>query len=731
MVEYLDRDIPLKHGLDDETWVSLPAAEKFSLLAPSDRQAILEQARECTKDFSYAARNYFWIVNQKKQDQLMSLWQGQHLILQKWYDLKEKYPKKAQKIIIVKARRLGCSYLIEAMLAWRSMFFPNTRGLVVSVDEDSAADLFSIMAHIYTKLPWWLKPMLAAYKYREGIFFDNPDEQMRTYRPGLNSKVEVQFASQVSGVGQGRAIDALHCSEVSDWPEGKAEDILEADLTPALDENNEVFGFLESTGRGAGTYFHKLWKTCERRMERAEWYPVFLPWFFETKRVLAPPGGWHLQKPEAKMRDRVAKEWAQCSHCREYRRLLIHGELTIGTECPECGQGTFQSVMLGDDQLFWKQDKREQAEEKGKPALKKHLQEFATTPEEAFQLQGNTFFDDRCMEWVNFGIRDPIKAGKIYRGSTVDNEYHPPEIHGASGKNGRCYVKTCKDDHRHDDILFQVWEEPIPGRRYSVGVDPSDGLGEDYGVIWVNKIGERGGPDEQVAMFRDNNTSPKELAYYANVIGRWYNDALMSVEYNVAQACGNDLVDFWQYPNLFQWSARDAVQNRPLRWHWYTRVNTKPLLNDTAKHWLQGCVWIVRAKEFAHEMTVYTKDRAGSVVVRAIRGENDDVLMAAMIALYCPHERDSDESGRIPVMARVEEEKPARYKMVCTRCHFTWGAQNPELEYRCPVEGCGCIRLRAESLEANPGAAYDHEQLQHLLAGRSATRPRDPTHDSL
>ena len=85
MVDWLDQGLPSKLKITLEDWDQLPSSDKFESCSPSDRQAIMEQARDCSDDFSYAARNFFFITTKKKQDQLFELWESQYLILQEFY----------------------------------------------------------------------------------------------------------------------------------------------------------------------------------------------------------------------------------------------------------------------------------------------------------------------------------------------------------------------------------------------------------------------------------------------------------------------------------------------------------------------------------------------------------------------------------------------------------------------------------------------------------------------
>jgi len=87
---------------------------------------------------------------------------------------------------------------------------------------------------------------------------------------------------------------------------------------------------------------------------------------------------------------------------------------------------------------------------------------------------------------------------------------------GLVGLEGRCYVNGCNVDHRHDETPYTEWEEPQPDRLYTIGVDVSEGIGQDYSVIFVNRLG---GPlasrNEQVAFGETTTPSQKNWLFIA------------------------------------------------------------------------------------------------------------------------------------------------------------------------------------------------------------------------
>ena|ERR1035437_100228 len=107
--------------------------------------------------FVYGARNYFWIKTKEQGEMLLSLLPSQESLLEVMIEMRDK--GLPQKIMIIKSRKLGFSTLIEALIAWKTMYFCNQEGMVISFDPESGAYLFGMMQLIYDRMPWWMKPM--------------------------------------------------------------------------------------------------------------------------------------------------------------------------------------------------------------------------------------------------------------------------------------------------------------------------------------------------------------------------------------------------------------------------------------------------------------------------------------------------------------------------------------------------------------------------------------------
>jgi hypothetical protein len=684
---------------------------KYGSLTTKDRRVIEDESAKCRGSFEYAARNYFWIVDKFNRDILFNLWPSQELILDRMHSLKAK--GRAQKLMLLKARQLGCSTLIEAMIAWRTIFFSNMNALVVSVNEEKSTKLFAKMLHIYDRLPWWLQPMIAARKYEEGIWFDNPDGSSRRDFPGINSRVMVQHSTQMSGIGEGDTINAAHITEYSSWLEKIARQTIDGDLAYALVDSPETFAVLESTGKGSGGYSERLWNANIELGEQADWEPLFLPWFFEPTRIIAPPKGWKPDKKETAMRERVNDEWLKCKKCDAWREARRHKQ---GEKCIECGVGTLDPFVLADDQLAYIWQKRINHEKKGSDSVKELKQELATTAEDAFQLSGSPVFSEDALDWVQFCLRDPIGSGHL-----DDNGY----FHAVKDRETKkCFQEWCNENHDYDvEKPLQVWELPRPGAEYVIGVDVARGIGADgdYSVAFVNRKGKGPNPDVQVAVFRSHDIDAYSFATPCCQLGYWYNTAMLSIEYNYPTTADTVRMNH-QYPNLFRWKNYDAAAGRleSSKWHWQTQHNTKPKLVGTARRWLKARLWIIRSRNMHAELKHYQAGDSDDKKTEAARGKHDDEVMAGMISLYTSHDTDSTEGNPMEQRFASQSVVGAAWEMQCTRCSHRWGAKNPEREYGCPK--CGNLLVNGERRTSNePSKVVDFNDML-MTAGSLSER---------
>jgi hypothetical protein len=80
------------------------------------------------------------------------------------------------------------------------------------------------------------------------------------------------------------------------------------------------------------------------------------------------------------------------------------------------------------------------------------------------------------------------------------------------------------EPEEYESGWIYVYQEPEEGGVYIIGVDPSEGTGNDYAAFAVRRGGEL------VCCGYRNDLSTDVLAMYLETLGRWYNNATLHIE---------------------------------------------------------------------------------------------------------------------------------------------------------------------------------------------------------
>lgn len=661
----------------------------WDFITASEFVQISEEAKRCQEDFSYAARNYFWIIDRDtKQDKLLKLWESQELILNDIMSLRAR--GLSQKVVICKSRQLGCSTLIDSLIAWRSMFFTNTNSIIVSYDDGHAAYLFGLVLNIYDKLPWFLKPMCASREFKKGLLFDNPNEKEKYDNPGLNSRITCKGANAITSVGRGERLSAVHISEAALFnPESKAREIIESDLRSALADSPETMGIIETTPNGAGTYFHSFWLRMEAMGERADWQTRFLPWFFDrSHRVYSLPNGWQAKQEEEDIRERAKRDWVRCDNklCLQFYPSVYSGKHQSEEKCISCGVGTLHEYVIADDQLAWMEHRRLNCgdDEKSQNVL---AQEQASTAEDSFRISGIRLFSTKAVAYAQKCIQNAKAAGYIDKSLN---------FHGVNMDTGRCWLPGCEMKHDYDEKALEIWEFPQKHANYVVAADVADGLGGDYDysvvqVIWINPFA---GEDKQVACFSSNTMSAEAFADRCNIISRYYNDALFACELNTAAGgvCSHAMRFKYQYPNMYRPLNQSSINLESSLIGWRTTPHSKASLYHAMRRALDNRILEIRDKFTVVELHNFRRDEDSKVSMSASVG-HDDRIMALMIAYFAAHERDWDEDCGMMRTQEALTVDNAPYIYSCNECRIIWPGRGPSEHSHCPKCFTMCIEI--------------------------------------
>lgn len=161
---------------------------------------------------------------------------------------------------VLKARQIGISTIIEAIIFIMSMMLDDFGGMVMAHDADSSEKLLAM-----TNRYW------QHYQAREFHETKYAGKKHLAWADN-NSGVVVKTAGNETA-GRSNTIHALHASEVAFWPEPET---LMTGLRQAIPSFGLTFIFIESTANGIGNYFHT---TCMDAMKgESEFTFKFYPW---------------------------------------------------------------------------------------------------------------------------------------------------------------------------------------------------------------------------------------------------------------------------------------------------------------------------------------------------------------------------------------------------------------------------------------------------------------------
>lgn len=163
--------------------------------------------------------------------------------------------------IVLKARQLGISTVIEAMMFAAAFMYHGNKGWVISHEQKSYEHLLG-MTHLY----WETFPFKALYttdyKSRKELAWTE-----------TASSILTSTAKSVES-GRSQTIHWLHASEVAFWPDPRT---LMTGLRQAVPQIAGSAIFLESTANGIGNYFHQTWQEAEAG--ESDYTPFFFPWW--------------------------------------------------------------------------------------------------------------------------------------------------------------------------------------------------------------------------------------------------------------------------------------------------------------------------------------------------------------------------------------------------------------------------------------------------------------------
>jgi len=245
----------------------------------------------------------------------------------------------------------------------------------------------------------------------------------------------------------------------------------------------------------------------------------------------------------------------------------------------------------------------------------KWLQEYPHTPEVAFIATGDPAFP-----------REEI----AYAVSTKK----PPLMRGRMKRKGSDKTKWFEKSSRGE---LYIWEYPKSKCWYYIGGDAAAGYETgDFSAL----VGWNGTTGRQAFRWAAH-AHPEDMADLADMLGRWYNNAMVNIELtgNLGRWAQKKLRDEYFYPNLYVWKGKDdkrSGKDHGKSHGWETTSYSKGLMFDAFRECLRaGLKGHVGGIEIYDEELVRQMDIA--TFTEGLRWEvskgHDDILLASMLAI--------------------------------------------------------------------------------------------------
>jgi hypothetical protein len=205
------------------------------------------------------------------------------------------------RMIISKYRQAGFSTISSALIFHRTLFYKNTRAVIISLDKPTTESIFSMSKTFWENLPENVKPVLGVSNKREMVFEKN-DSKFRLFTAGADNP------------GRGTTNTALLCDETAFFQNA---DKVMAGLFQSVALTKGSIIIINSTSNGAQGVYYDLWHKAEKG--EGNFTPLFVPWFIQEEYRLKCPQTLELTHEETLLKER----WGLDNEQVFWRRIKI------------------------------------------------------------------------------------------------------------------------------------------------------------------------------------------------------------------------------------------------------------------------------------------------------------------------------------------------------------------------------------------------------------------------
>jgi len=579
-------------------------------------------------------------------------------------------------LLILKARQLGISTVIEAIILWIAIFIKGSHCVVASAEEEKSENMSNMVWLGLEMLPLWMQPVLTRDNVQLGPAFGL-----------IHSDILLQHGSMSKGIGRGDTPIAAHLSEVAWYPDPV--NTIESSLIRAMHENPRTFLALETTAKKKDDWFHRTWKKNRKGEDTGynRFTCLFLPWYVGRDKY--PTADWLRNHP-------IPQHWQIVSDGRNEPWRLIQGRVISGPLKETFKQAADAKLYVNSvkiltehmptdwdmppEQMWYWEFNYVEAVEGGDETLKSFLAELAADEYSCFQSKKWSVFKQDTLDELEENIDDGYQCYAMV-GDGIDKRFYLSDYHSHTKRRIDVQYQTIdgeylnwkliplKEEPRDDTLSFyvKIWEHPKPGYEYQIGIDISSGSGQNNTCYFVNKKGKDGDPDEQVAGIYSAWIPSPETPPFALLLGIYYGqhmspipEALIAPE--VQKAVGDFIsyqlakVGYSNFYYMERFDLRKAPGSRPNRRGWASVGWSQQMMKEAFEHAIKSGWIIIRAREMLDELDSLEAEEtdAGRTVYDHASEHTDDYYIAGGIAYFVAH-------GHETIMTRMKGNlKPKR-----------------------------------------------------------------------
>lgn len=499
------------------------------------------------------------------------------------------------RLIVLKARRTGCSTGVQSDYFARVHHLPNRHALTIAHLADSTEVLFRMSKRFQEHLP---------KKQRRVEQSSNRKELLFAAPHGSSMRIETAGSPEAA---RSAGYQYVHCSEFAFWEQQAA---AMAAITSTVPYAPGTCIIIESTANGVGDDFHRRWQEATRRLRNdpndlAGFMPVFISWLTEPSYRQAVPAGY---------------DWA------------AGAEDDVREDEP-----TLRGVGAADEQLYWR---RLKIRDDFGGDVDGFRAEYPSTPDEAFITSGRPV----CPAYVIAHHRKTVQDGRkarLYIDTRMESGIRVEFEDDYRARTGQAMPAP----------FWRIWRVPQEQGDYAIAGDVAEG-----GLSDPNNPGSE--PDNSYGFVMERH-SLEDCAEYINreeadLFGLellkahiWYNRGWVTPEANAMGQASLLVLKRAHCSRIMQRVAFvDSITQEPKMADGYktTEQNRAEMLttllqylrpNDLGEY--EGCM-VVRSAAFLDELATFIKTKTGKW--EHMSGCHDDSIFARAIALQvhlkCP-----------------------------------------------------------------------------------------------